>query len=255
VVQPYKSCFAGGQWRSADWILPLSVSLCLHLMLLGLLALRDNQPPEIVWIRLLDANVPPDKTREHGVRAPAARASLRQQPPLSPPAPRLPPEQPVKSAAVRSDQSIAALPATPAFAPGGEMIGTASTGTVVEEDKSPVTSAADDNAMPVPLPGPTETVEQRYLREQFAYIRERVMERLIYPPLARRQGLTGQVRVEFTICADGSVEGLKIAVSSGRSLLDQQAVRAVQAAAPFPSPPAPARITLPVFFTVELSNR
>ncbi|MCM2265734.1 MAG: TonB family protein [Desulfuromonadales bacterium] len=131
----------------------------------------------------------------------------------------------------------------------------ASTDPVVEEDKSPVPSTAVDTVAVKPLPAPAETVEQRYLREQFAYIRERVMERLIYPPLARRQGLTGQVRVEFTICADGSIEGLRIAAGSGRALLDQQAVRAVQAAAPFPPPPAPAMITLPVLFTVESSQR
>jgi protein TonB len=104
-------------------------------------------------------------------------------------------------------------------------------------------------------PGPgrpaTETAGQRYLREQFAYIRERVMARLTYPPLARRQGWGGVVRVEFTIRDDGTIEDLRIATSSGRSLLDRQALRAVQAAAPFPPPPAPASIDLPVHFAIE----
>jgi protein TonB len=104
-------------------------------------------------------------------------------------------------------------------------------------------------------PGPgtpaTETAGQRYLREQFAYIRERVMARLTYPPLARRQGWSGVVRVEFTIRDDGTIEDLRIVTSSGRSLLDRQALRAVQAAAPFPPPPAPAIIDLPVHFAIE----
>jgi protein TonB len=255
VAQPDKSHFAGGQWRSANWIIPLSASLCLHLLLLGMLAVWHNQPPEIVWVSLFEANVLPAKTREHDARSPAAETSLPQRPSPSVPTERLSDDLSVKSGAVRPDQPIVAAPTTPSIIPGDEMIGNTSSDTVVEDDPSPVPSTAVDTVATKPLPGPTETVEQRYLREQFAYIRERVMERLIYPPLARRQGLTGQVRVEFTIRADGSVEGLRIAVSSGRSLLDQQAVRAVQAAAPFPSPPAPARITLPVLFTVESSNR
>lgn len=101
----------------------------------------------------------------------------------------------------------------------------------------------------------TEAVEHRYVREQFAYIRERVMERLIYPSLARRQGWKGEVKVGFTVRADGTIEGLQVVTSSGRSLLDQQALRAVQAAAPFPAPPAPAKIVLPVLFAIEAVHR
>jgi protein TonB len=99
-----------------------------------------------------------------------------------------------------------------------------------------------------------EPVEQRYVREQYAFIRTQVMARLIYPPLARRQGWTGRVGTEFTIRADGQVEDLRIIDSSGRSLLDRQALRAIQAAAPFPAPPAPAIISLPVVFALDASR-
>lgn len=131
------------------------------------------------------------------------------------------------------------------------MLGNVPTGPVTGEVEAPALPTTGGLAAAELSSGPTETVEQRYLREQFAYIRERVRERLIYPPLARRQGWTGQVRVEFTICADGSIEGLKISASSGRALLDQQAMRAVRAAAPFPAPPAPAIVNLPVLFVVD----
>jgi protein TonB len=98
-------------------------------------------------------------------------------------------------------------------------------------------------------------MEQRYVREQFAYIRERVMERLVYPPFARRQGWSGEVRVGFIVQSDGAIEELRVVASSGRSLLDQQALRAVQAAAPFPPPPAPAMIVLPVLFAIATVHR
>jgi protein TonB len=255
VAQSDKSCLARGQWKSAEWIIPLSVSLCLHLLLLGMFAAWHDQPEEIVWVSLFEASLPTVKTREDEARLPVSETSLPQRPPPAIATERHHAEQSVKSGEVPPGLLPAVSATSPSPAPGDEVIRNASTGTVADEDKSPLPSTAGGTVATKPLPGPTETVEQRYLREQFAYIRERVMERLIYPPLARRQGLTGQVRVEFTIRADGSVEGLRIAVSSGRSLLDQQAVRAVQAAAPFPPPPAPASITLPVLFTVESLNR
>lgn len=237
------------------WIFALSVSLCLHLLLLGMFAVWHDQPAEIVWISLLEANLPIAKTWEGEIRPPVADTSLRQRPPPALATERHHAEQSVKSVAVRPDFPPADSQTTPSRASGDEEIVNVSADTGVDEGTSPVPSTVGSTVATKPLPGATETVEQRYLREQFAYIRERVMERLIYPPLARRQRLTGQVRVDFIIRADGSIEGLKVAASSGRSLLDQQAVRAVQAAAPFPPPPAQASITLPVLFTVESSSR
>ena len=54
-----------------------------------------------------------------------------------------------------------------------------------------------------------------------------------YPELALRQGLQGKLVLEFTILGDGHLEGTRLIRSSGFSVLDQEAVRAVQAASPF----------------------
>jgi protein TonB len=54
-----------------------------------------------------------------------------------------------------------------------------------------------------------------------------------YPELALKYGLQGKLLMEFSILENGSLEQAKIVRSSGSSLLDEEALRAVKAAAPF----------------------
>ncbi len=96
----------------------------------------------------------------------------------------------------------------------------------------------------------TETVQQHYLREHFAYIRDLLRKRLVYPPLARKMGWGGRAVVTFMILEDGSVEKIRVTESCGFPLLDKCALETVIAAAPFPRPPARADITVPVNFTL-----
>src|SRR5262249_24167388 len=59
-----------------------------------------------------------------------------------------------------------------------------------------------------------------------------------YPELALRYGLQGRLLLEFSILGNGDIESAKIVRSSGSNLLDEEALRAVKAAAPFgPIPP------------------
>ena len=48
----------------------------------------------------------------------------------------------------------------------------------------------------------------------------------------------GEVIVQFTITRNGSMEGLRLVTSSGRAVLDRQAMQAVEMAAPFAALPA-----------------
>lgn len=54
-----------------------------------------------------------------------------------------------------------------------------------------------------------------------------------YPELALRYGLQGRLLLEFSILGNGEIESPKIIRSSGSNLLDEEALRAVKAAAPF----------------------
>lgn len=82
----------------------------------------------------------------------------------------------------------------------------------------------------------------------------RLRRALRYPREARRDGLTGEVHVRFTVTASGGVGGISVASSSGSPILDQAALETVQRAAPFPAIPAGAGrsswpFTVPLAFT------
>lgn len=62
-----------------------------------------------------------------------------------------------------------------------------------------------------------------------------------YPEIALRYGLQGKLALEFTVGNNGQLEALRLIRSSGSTLLDDEALRAIKAAAPFP--PIPPWIT------------
>lgn len=105
-----------------------------------------------------------------------------------------------------------------------------------------------------PQPSPEELRArqvQSYADAQLQLIRDQVSRKVRYPALARRQGWSGQVVIEFTVLLSGEVRELRVAESCGYPLLDRQALRAVAAAAPFPPPPVVATLTLPVNFELN----
>lgn len=249
-----------------------TASLMLHLLLVGmLLSMGQNltRPrPLAIEVELVSA-----PTR----KAPAADTASRPEPPiqapkkqavkpdpapmltpakipatrpvLPPPAPapvlKPPPEPPALPEPPQTPRGTTALttaqePASPTAA----KLATAST------TAGPPAAAGTPTAGAKELPGP-EAAAASYLGTQFSNIRDRVMASLHYPPMARRQGWRGVVRLEFTILTNGDVENLRVLQSSGYPLLDRQALRAVEAAAPFSPPPAAATITLPVRFRLE----
>lgn len=92
----------------------------------------------------------------------------------------------------------------------------------------------------------------------FTKIIERWIEaRWEYPDLAKYYGLQGKVTVEFTVLQSGHIDLLSVVRSSGSNLLDEEAVRAIKAAAPFPPIPrsiAANRLRIIAGFTY-LNNR
>jgi protein TonB len=58
-----------------------------------------------------------------------------------------------------------------------------------------------------------------------------------YPEIALRYGLQGKLALEFTVGNNGQLEALRLIRSSGSTLLDDEALRAIKAAAPFPPIP------------------
>ncbi|MDR2050756.1 MAG: TonB family protein [Deltaproteobacteria bacterium] len=87
-----------------------------------------------------------------------------------------------------------------------------------------------------------------YLGRNFSYIQSHIGRNLIYPARARRSGLTGRATYSFTITPEGKVEDLVLRTSSGQRILDEAGRAAILRSAPFPPPPEPARITIPIVF-------
>jgi len=87
-----------------------------------------------------------------------------------------------------------------------------------------------------------------YLKEHFAYIRDRITKSISYPPMARKMGWCGHVKIAFVVCEDGGVNNVRVVDSSGFSLLDRNAVDTVKNVAPFPRPPVRAEIRMVITY-------
>jgi periplasmic protein TonB len=85
-------------------------------------------------------------------------------------------------------------------------------------------------------PIPLNTTEPRYVT-YFGSIQRSIDANWQYPELALQYGLQGRVVIEFAILENGRIEGVKLVRSSGSLLLDDEALRAIKAAAPFPPIP------------------
>lgn len=72
----------------------------------------------------------------------------------------------------------------------------------------------------------------------FTKIKQLIESRWEYPEIALRYGLQGRLSLQFTIGANGQLEQVRMIRSSGSQVLDEEAVRAVRAAAPFPPIPS-----------------
>jgi len=71
----------------------------------------------------------------------------------------------------------------------------------------------------------------------FNRIKQAIEQNWEYPELALRYGLQGRLSLEFAVDSNGQLEQLRITRSSGSQLLDDEALRAIKAAAPFPPIP------------------
>jgi protein TonB len=57
-----------------------------------------------------------------------------------------------------------------------------------------------------------------------ALLRMRLQEYFVYPPLARKRGWQGDVRIDVRLEADGRIKPLRVVRSSGHSVLDRDAL-------------------------------
>lgn len=115
----------------------------------------------------------------------------------------------------------------------------------VDQDMVAQTNNANSNST---TDNSAAAAKAKYVKQHFAYIKERIEKEFVYPRIARRRGLEGKVIVSFVICEDGTVHGVKIKESSGHKILDDNAIACVNKAAPFPPPPTRAELVFPITY-------
>ena len=93
-----------------------------------------------------------------------------------------------------------------------------------------------------PAQGPTA-------RERVAEIHRCIQQAVVYPDLARRNGITGVSRVRFEVGHEGRARNIKLADSSGHGMLDRAATAAVVEAMGLPW--VHGRLEVPVRFSLE----
>lgn len=113
----------------------------------------------------------------------------------------------------------------------------------VEDLEDTADSAAEDAAIQPQEPAPPaesledtislNTKDRRYIHYA-GVIKERLASQWEYPAEARKRLLEGRLLLVFTLERSGSMTAIRILDPSGHRILDDEARRAVQAAAPFP---------------------
>lgn len=101
-------------------------------------------------------------------------------------------------------------------------------------------AAGEIDAAPTPGPG---------ARERIAEIHQRIQAVLVYPAVARRQGISGVSRVRFEVGGEGRAENVKLAGTSGHGVLDRAAQQAVAKVQNLPW--VYGRLEIPVRFVLD----
>ena len=167
---------------------------------------------------------PAETTAQAPKKAPSGSETLRRQPS----APMAPEDQPRDRVDVANARVIEAEPVATRPLPRLKDLLPNAVGLAVEE-------ASGRREAPIPL----TSKDPKYV-SYFTLIKQVIDMEWKYPPAALQQGLEGRLHVEFVILSDGKLGGARIIRSSGYSVLDQEAMRALMAASPFP--PIPPRM-------------
>lgn len=210
------------------WLLPLLLSLVLHLVLLQMLVpAREALPPQIAGSTLVTVTL---TGSEQAMPAPAATVP-ESGPPSVPPAEQLLPEEPgrrpekkvfptlrpepgkiKKTLQVNMESASWPLPEVPL--PAG-----AHRPAVVAEPEGGETSVLGSGATD---PAATTTVLQQAVP---LAVDNRPPD---YPALARKRGWEGKVLLEVAVASDGGVQEVRVQNGSNHDLLDEAALRAVR---------------------------
>lgn len=233
------------------------LSLIIHLTVIGFLIFQAKEAKQAKPITIV-LSLEPYPVSTGAPSAPRPKRSAVEKPVRREPTP-IPPHQALRESSPPPAVKINHHPApTTADNPVADPVPrqSAHAGETAPSAAAPLSAQSSGEASalnPNPsseTPITTEKLKHRYLREHLAHIRDMIIRRLVYPPLARRMNWSGTVTLKFVVRNDGSADSIEVLKSSGHRLLDQTAMDTVREAAPFPKPPMSAEIILPVCFSL-----
>jgi len=102
-----------------------------------------------------------------------------------------------------------------------------------------------------------DTEDKRYVTYAQA-VKERIAGQWKYPQEARKKKLEGRLVALFSLNREGALTRMEITRSSGHEVLDREAARAIESAAPFPPFPSTitvSRLNINVSFDYTLAKR
>jgi TonB family protein len=168
-------------------------------------ATRPSKVPSIIAKR--DSPIAPEKSSARTTTAPA-QESRAEPSPTSPP----PPREPIPEQSIVAERQ---LPTLKDLLPSATW-----------------SSSSSRSSEPISL----NTRDPIYVT-YFNKLKQLIESQWEYPELALRYGLQGTLALEFMIGSSGQLERLRLIRSSGSEVLDEEALRAIKAAAPFPPIP------------------
>lgn len=121
------------------------------------------------------------------------------------------------------------------------------------EEPSAAKNSAEETQETISL----DTDDKRYVTYAQA-IKERIAGHWKYPQEARKKKLEGRLVALFSLNREGALTRMEITRPSGHEVLDREAERAVQSAAPFPPFPSTvtvSRLNINVSFDYTLSKK
>jgi len=217
------------------------ISSAFHLLLVLSWYARYDAPPVTQNIPVTVIPPPPEEkpaapqnSREETARSQRPPAQVAKKSPPVEKAPQEPDKTPSKLAEKDRipEQALAPKP----HRPENEMI-VARPLPTLKELLPPVYSSYSEGSRSTRNAIALNSQEPRYV-SYLTSLKQAIESEWIYPPMALRYGLQGKLRLEFTIFRNGRLEEIHLIRSSGSHLLDEEAVRAVRAAAPYRPLPA-----------------
>ena len=204
----------------------VGISIVLHVLVVSLafMGMRQHKAPEPSYYRIRLVDLPAPPLREPMPEAPTAIELAKPGVPLAEP-----------SAPAVSDIAPDSVPDIAPDAPDAPDTHIPALGPHALYDREEIESTATSSARAEAAKddGVTFDTKDMMYRSYLDMLRQKVESIWVYPRRAAEEGIYGDVLIRFIILKDGSLGEVKVLRTSGHSMLDKAAVKALRDGIPY----------------------